>query len=64
MLCFYFDRSIVLQQYLHGQRLDRIVKWEIKNKTQPTVWWGLTHIEKALQRLFQRKVHDQGKIYD
>ena len=24
--------------------------------------WDITPIEKALQRLFQRKVHDEGKI--
>lgn len=62
MLFFYFDRSMVLQQCLHGQRLDRVVKREIKNTHKQGFGEGINHIEKALQRLFQRKVHDQGKI--
>ena len=58
MLFFYFDRSMVLQHFLQAQEKDRVVKREVKKKTQATVWWGITPIEKALQRLFQRKVHD------
>ena len=55
MLFFYFDRSMVLQHFLQAQEKDRVVKREVKNKTQPTLWWGITHIEKAWQRFFNEK---------
>ena len=38
--------------------LDRVVRVGSEEHTQPTVWWDITPIEKAWQRLFQRKVHD------
>ncbi|QRO14021.1 hypothetical protein I6J32_03980 [Moraxella osloensis] len=49
---------MVLQHFLQAQEKDRVVKREVKKKTQATVWWGITPIEKAWQRLFQRKIHD------
>ena len=42
--------------------LDRVVRVGSEEHTQPTVWWDITPIEKAWQRLFQRKVHDKAKI--
>ena len=57
MLFFYFDRSMVLQHFLQAQEKDRVVKREIKNTHKQGFGEGINHIEKALQRLFQRKVH-------
>ncbi|MCK6157296.1 hypothetical protein KZX29_00575 [Moraxella osloensis] len=46
---------MVLQHFLQAQEKDRVVKREVKKKTQATVWWGITPIEKAWQRFFNEK---------
>nr|WP_286130489.1 hypothetical protein [Enhydrobacter aerosaccus] len=53
---------MVLQHFLQAQEKDRVVKREVKNTHNQRFGEGINHIEKALQRLFQRKIHDEGKI--
>ena len=53
---------MVLQHFLQAQEKDRVVKREVKNKTQPTLWWGITPIEKAWQRFFNEKFMIRGKL--
>ena len=53
---------MVLQHFLQAQEKNRVVKREVKKKTQATLWWGINHIEKAWQRFFNEKFMIRGKL--